>query len=143
MTIASCERSARLGGSAAAGRIRLTTGSRKAVGSMLAGSAFAAGVLVGTQEAWLYVALAVAAAFLGIGAWPIVVDGALARVSPGLSVTAYPPCGTSVSTRRPPPQPRSAATCSTSPTVRRCSRARHRVLGADLLSRTANPHQDL
>ncbi|MDQ3085941.1 MAG: hypothetical protein M3Q67_03955, partial [Actinomycetota bacterium] len=75
MTIASCERSARLGGSAAAGRIRLTTGSRKAVGSMLAGSAFAAGVLVGTQEAWLYVALAVAAAFLGIGAWPIVVDG--------------------------------------------------------------------
>lgn len=81
---------AKLGGSVFAGRITLTTGSRKAVGSMLAGSALAAGVLVATHQAWLYVALTVAAAFLGIGVWPIVVDGALARVSPaerrGLSV---------------------------------------------------------
>lgn len=69
MTIASCERSARLGGSAAAGRIRLTTGSRKAVGSMLAGSAFAAGVLVGTQEAWLYVAAASAEPSSQLTSW--------------------------------------------------------------------------
>ncbi len=81
---------AKVGGSIAAGRITLTTGSRRAVGSMLAGSALAAAVLVGTQQAWLYVALTVAAAFLGVGVWPIVVDGALARVSPeerhGLSI---------------------------------------------------------
>ena len=31
---------------------------------------------------WLYVALTVAATFLAIGVWPVVVDGALARVSP-------------------------------------------------------------
>jgi len=57
---------------------------------MLAGSAVAATVLIGAHQAWLYVALTVAASFLGVGVWPIVVDGALARVSPeerhGLSV---------------------------------------------------------
>ena len=73
---------AKIGGSFAAGRITLTAGSRRVVGSMLAGSALAAAVLVGTHEVWLYVALTIAASFLGVGVWPIVVDGALARVSP-------------------------------------------------------------
>lgn len=81
---------AKIGGSIAAGRITLSAGSRRAVGSMLAGSALAASVLVETDQAWLYIALTIAATFLGIGVWPIVVDGALARVSPddrrGLSV---------------------------------------------------------
>jgi MFS family permease len=81
---------AKIGGSVAAGRITLTAGSRRVVGSMLAGSALAAAILVGTHAAWLYVALTVAASFLGVGVWPIVVDGALARVSPedrhGLSI---------------------------------------------------------
>ena len=57
---------------------------------MLGCSALAAAVLVATHQAWLYVFLTVAAAFLAIGVWPVVVDGALARVSPeerhGLSV---------------------------------------------------------
>jgi predicted MFS family arabinose efflux permease len=73
---------AKIGGSFTAGRIALRTGSRWAVGSMLGGSALAASVLVGTHQAWLYVLLTVAAAFLAIGVWPVVVDGALARVSP-------------------------------------------------------------
>lgn len=81
---------AKIGGSIAAGRITLTAGSRRVVGTMLAGSALAAAVLAGAHEAWLYVALTVAASFLGVGVWPIVVDGALARVSPeerhGLSI---------------------------------------------------------
>jgi hypothetical protein len=73
---------AKIGGSFTAGRITLVTGSRWAVGSMLGGSALAAAMLVGTHQAWLYVILTVAAAFLAIGVWPVVVDGALARVSP-------------------------------------------------------------
>jgi len=81
---------AKIGGSFTAGRITLAAGSRRVVGSMLAGSAVAATVLIGAHQAWLYVALTVAASFLGVGVWPIVVDGALARVSPeerhGLSV---------------------------------------------------------
>ena len=57
---------------------------------MLGGSAVAAAVLAGTHQALLYILLTVATAFLAIGVWPIVVDGALARVSPeerpGLSI---------------------------------------------------------
>jgi hypothetical protein len=49
---------------------------------MLGGSAVAVAVLAGTHQAWLYVALTVASTFLAIGVWPVVVDGALARVSP-------------------------------------------------------------
>lgn len=73
---------AKIAGSFTAGKVALTTGSRNAVGAMLAASALAAAVLAGTQQAWLYVLLTVAATFFGIGVWPIVVDGALARVSP-------------------------------------------------------------
>jgi MFS family permease len=73
---------AKIGGSFTAGRMALVAGSRRAVGAMLGGSALAAAVLVGTHQAWLYVLLTVAAAFLAIGVWPVVVDGALARVSP-------------------------------------------------------------
>src|SRR5207248_7754073 len=64
------------------GRLANAAGSKRAVGAMLGFSALAAAVLAGTHHAWLYVALTVAAAFLAIGVWPVVVDGALARVSP-------------------------------------------------------------
>ena len=81
---------AKIGGSLTAGRLTHAAGSRRTVGTMLGCSALAAAVLVATHEAWLYVLLTVAAAFLAIGVWPVVVDGALARVSPeerhGLSV---------------------------------------------------------
>lgn len=73
---------AKIAGSFAAGRVVLATDSRSTVGAMLAASALAAGVLAATQQAWLYVLLTVTATFFGIGVWPIVVDGALARVSP-------------------------------------------------------------
>jgi MFS family permease len=81
---------AKIGGSVTAGRVVHTAGSRRTVAAMLAGSALAAAVLAGTHQAYLYVFLTVATAFLAIGVWPIVVDGALARVSPeeryGLSI---------------------------------------------------------
>ncbi|MBA3244738.1 MAG: hypothetical protein H0T61_06120, partial [Actinobacteria bacterium] len=51
---------AKIAGSLTAGRVVLTTGSRKTVGAMLAASALAATVLAGTQQAWLYVLLTVA-----------------------------------------------------------------------------------
>jgi MFS family permease len=73
---------AKIGGSITAGRVAHTAGSRRTVAAMLAGSALAAAVLAGTHQAYLYVFLTVATAFLAIGVWPIVVDGALARVSP-------------------------------------------------------------
>jgi MFS family permease len=81
---------AKIGGSITAGRVAVAAGSRRAVGAMLGGSAVAAAVLAGTHHALLYVSLTVATAFLAIGVWPIVVDGALARVLPeerhGLSI---------------------------------------------------------
>jgi MFS family permease len=81
---------AKIGGSITAGRVAHTAGSRRTVAAMLAGSALAAAVLAGTHQAYLYVFLTAATAFLAIGVWPIVVDGALARVSPeeryGLSI---------------------------------------------------------
>jgi MFS family permease len=81
---------AKIGGSLTAGRLTHSAGSRRTVGSMLGCSALAAAVLVATHQALLYVFLTVAASFLAIGVWPVVVDGALARVSPeerhGLSV---------------------------------------------------------
>src|SRR5437762_710505 len=81
---------AKIGGSITAGRIAQTAGSKRAVGAMLAGSSVAAALLAGTHVAYVYVLLTVATAFLAIGVWPIVVDGALARVSPeerhGLSI---------------------------------------------------------
>jgi predicted MFS family arabinose efflux permease len=73
---------AKIGGSITAGRVAHTAGSRRTVAAMLAGSALAAAVLAGTHQAYLYVCLTVATAFLAVGVWPIVVDGALARVSP-------------------------------------------------------------
>jgi MFS family permease len=80
--VAGCVAAAKICGSLTAGRLAHVAGSRRAVGAMLGGSALAAAVLAGTHQAWLYVALTVAATFLAIGVWPIVVDGALARVSP-------------------------------------------------------------
>lgn len=81
---------AKIGGSMTAGRLARAAGSKGAVGAMLACSALAAGVLAATHQAWLYVGLTVVATFFAIGVWPIVVDSALARVSPeerhGLSV---------------------------------------------------------
>jgi MFS family permease len=81
---------AKIGGSVTAGRLTHAAGSRRTVGVMLGCSAVAAAVLAATHQPWLYVFLTVAAAFLAIGVWPVVVDGALARVSPeerhGLSV---------------------------------------------------------
>lgn len=73
---------AKIAGSVTAGRVALSADSRSVVGAMLAASALAAGVLAATQQAWLFVLLTVAATFFGIGVWPIVVDGALARVAP-------------------------------------------------------------
>lgn len=73
---------AKIGGSVTAGRLAGAAGSKWAVGSMLGCSSLATAVLVGTHQAWLYVSLTVAATFLAIGVWPVVVDSALARVSP-------------------------------------------------------------
>jgi MFS family permease len=73
---------AKIGGSFTAGRLAHVAGSKLAVGAMLGCSALAAAVLAGTHRAWLYVALTVASTFLAIGVWPVVVDAALARVSP-------------------------------------------------------------
>jgi len=73
---------AKIAGSFAAGRIARVAGARKAVGLMLAASAISAGVLIGAQQPLLYIALTVSATFFGIGAWPIIVDGALARIRP-------------------------------------------------------------
>jgi len=73
---------AKIAGSFAAGRVAARMGARKAVGLMLAASATSAVLLIGAREALLYVALTLAATFFGIGTWPIIVDGALARVRP-------------------------------------------------------------
>lgn len=73
---------AKIAGSLTAGKVALTAASSHVVGAMLGVSALATAVLVVTDHAWLYVVLTVAATFFGIGVWPIVVDGALARVSP-------------------------------------------------------------
>jgi MFS family permease len=73
---------AKIGGSVTADRLARAAGSKLAVGAMLGCSALAAAVLAGTHRAWLYIALTIAATFLAIGVWPVVVDAALARVSP-------------------------------------------------------------
>jgi MFS family permease len=88
--VAGAVAAAKIGGSVTAGRITHAAGSRWTVAAMLGCSAAAAAVLAGTHQALLYILLTVATAFLAIGVWPIVVDGALARVSPderhGLSI---------------------------------------------------------
>ena len=74
---------AKIFGSVTAGRLAHAAGSKRAVGGMLGCSALAAAVLAAvTHQAWLYVALTLASTFLAIGVWPVVVDGALARVAP-------------------------------------------------------------
>jgi len=80
--VAGCVAAAKIGGSVTAGRLAQAAGSKLAVGAMLFGSALAAGILARTDQMWLYVSLTVAATFLAIGVWPVVVDGALARVAP-------------------------------------------------------------
>ncbi len=73
---------AKIAGAFTAGRAAPIVGARTTVGSMLAASAVSVGLLVGVDQAFLYIALTVTATFFGIGAWPIIVDGALARVPP-------------------------------------------------------------
>ena len=73
---------AKIGGAFTAGRAAPAVGARATVGSMLAASAVSVGLLIGVDQALLYIALMVAATFFGIGAWPIIVDGALARIHP-------------------------------------------------------------
>lgn len=73
---------AKIAGSFAAGRLARAAGSRTTVAAMLTGSAVAAALLIGSDDVHLFVGLVLAATVLGIGVWPIVVDGALARVSP-------------------------------------------------------------
>ena len=73
---------AKICGSFTAGRFAQAAGSKFAVGAMLGLSALAAALLAGTEQAWVYVTFTVVATFLAIGVWPVVVDGALARVSP-------------------------------------------------------------
>ena len=80
--VAGAVAAAKIGGSFAAGRITPSVGASRAVCAMLSLSALSVALLIGTHDAWLYVALTVAAAFMAIGVWPVVVDGALARVSP-------------------------------------------------------------
>jgi len=74
---------AKVGGSAAAGRMSLALGNRLTTGVMLAAGAAAAYLLIGVDEAWLFVALLLVAVSLSTGVWPVCVDGAFARVSPG------------------------------------------------------------
>jgi predicted MFS family arabinose efflux permease len=73
---------AKIAGSFAAGRAVATVNRRVVVGAMLAASALASAGLAATQSSSRYVALVLAATFFGIGVWPVVVDGAQARVSP-------------------------------------------------------------
>lgn len=73
---------AKIAGSMVAGRLTQAAGSRLAVSAMLTGSAVAATLLVGSGHVLVFVGLVLAATILGIGVWPIVVDGALARVEP-------------------------------------------------------------
>jgi MFS family permease len=73
---------AKIVGSFAAGRLARLTGARITVGGMLGASSVSAALLIGVDGAVLYIALTVSAVFFGIGAWPIIVDGALARVWP-------------------------------------------------------------
>ena len=77
-----CIAAAKIAGSLIAGGCAVALGSRATVGSMLVGSGLAAAMLVATDHALIFVVFTVAATFFGIGVWPIVVDGALARVSP-------------------------------------------------------------
>lgn len=73
---------AKIAGSMTAGRLTRAAGSRLTVGTMLTGSALAAALLVGSGDVLVFVGLVLAATILGIGVWPVVVDGALARVEP-------------------------------------------------------------
>ena len=73
---------AKIAGSFAAGRIVRAAGAQRTVGLMLAASAVSAGLLIGVRQPLLYVAFTVSATFFGIGVWPIIVDGALARIRP-------------------------------------------------------------
>jgi len=80
--IAAAVAAGKISGSLTASRIASTQGRTRTIGSMLGAAAFAAALLLGAQAAWLYGALMVAVTFLGIGVWPTLVDGALARVAP-------------------------------------------------------------
>ncbi|MEO5632302.1 MFS transporter [Gaiella sp.] len=72
----------KIAGAFVAGLIAAATGARLTVGIMLAASAASSALLVGAHQALLYIVLTIAAVFFGIGAWPIIVDGALARIQP-------------------------------------------------------------
>ncbi len=69
-------------GSLAAGRLAARLGARRGVGAMLTVSAIVAGLLIGVETPIVFIALTMTAVAFGIGTWPVLVDGALARVRP-------------------------------------------------------------
>jgi MFS family permease len=73
---------AKAGGSLAAGRVARALGGRRTAAAMLAGSAGATWLLGAADHAAPFTALLALAILLGAGAWPLCVDGALARVAP-------------------------------------------------------------
>jgi hypothetical protein len=80
--VAGAVAAAKISGSVTASRVAFSFGRATAVGTMLAGAAIATTFLLGAHTAWLYVGLIITATFLGVGVWPTLVDGALARVTP-------------------------------------------------------------
>lgn len=72
----------KIAGAFVAGLVAGATGARLTVGIMLTASAASSALLIGAQQALLYIVLTIVAVFFGIGAWPIIVDGALARIRP-------------------------------------------------------------
>lgn len=73
---------AKITGSLAAGRAVRAQGSRRAIFVMLAGAALLTLALPAAHIAPLFVTLLLATTVLAVGAWPVIVDAALARVAP-------------------------------------------------------------
>lgn len=73
---------AKIAGSLAAGRLARRVGTRLTVGTMLGVSAAGSAALIAVDTPLPFVAVSAAAVLFGIGAWPIMVDGALARIRP-------------------------------------------------------------
>ena len=73
---------AKILGSIAAGWIGGRVRVRRMAPTMLLVSAFTVGALAASRPAWLYVVLLLLSIVLALGAWPVLVDGALARVAP-------------------------------------------------------------
>ncbi len=71
---------AKAAGSLVGGRLAGAVGHRMTAASMLAGAALAAFSLIAVGDGAVFTALLALTTFLGAGAWPLCVDGALARV---------------------------------------------------------------